>query len=283
MYRLPSAFTLLVIAFVALAPLSVAPARAHELLPEDVAELMRNNPRMTEEDAASLLRGREPSPTAHAPALEGAQQSAFEALLVGRNEDAPLHVLLWNFFVLGVQHIVEGLDHVLFVLSLLLAFASLQHTAKLVTAFTVAHTTTFIVAGLGWLTLSPRIVEPLIALSIAYMAITSVFCSQYPWLSSAKNKVSTVFFFGLFHGLGFAGLLADFSIPQDNFLPALLSFNVGIEVGQAIILALAVPYILLLRHKQWFAVAQKVAAVVLTQVALIWMCERLLDVNFLPF
>jgi hydrogenase/urease accessory protein HupE len=262
--------------------IAAVPAQAHDLLPEDLAELMRNNPRMTEEDAASLLHGQLPE-VAPPPSLEGAQQSAFEALLLGRNEDAPLHVLLWNFFVLGVQHILEGLDHVLFVLSLLLAFVSLRHTAKLITAFTVAHTTTFLVAGFGWLTLSPRIVEPLIALSIAYMAVTSMFFAKHPWLGGAKNKVSTVFFFGLFHGLGFAGLLSDFSIPRQNFLPALLSFNIGIEFGQAVILALAVPYILLLRHKQWFAVAQKVAAVVLTQVALIWMCERLLDVKFLPF
>lgn len=272
----------LVVFLLSCTALATVPALAHDLLPEDLAELMRNNPRMTEEDAASLLHGQLPD-VAPPPSLQEPQQSAFETLLLGRNEDAPLHVLLWNFFVLGVQHIVEGLDHVLFVLSLLLAFVSLRQTAKLITAFTVAHTTTFIVAGFGWLTLSPRIVEPLIALSIAYMALTGIFFAKHPWLGGAKNKVSTVFFFGLFHGLGFAGLLKDFSIPTENFLPALLSFNIGIEFGQAIILGLAVPYILLLRHRQWYAMAQKVAAVVLAQVALIWMAERLLDAKFLPF
>lgn len=253
-------------------------ARAHELLPSEIVELMKENPDLTEADIEEYVRKRDGTTSQNV-----AHSSAFETLLIGRNEDATLPVLIWNFLVLGVQHILEGIDHVLFVLSLLLVFVSVRHIGKLVTAFTIAHSITFILAGFGLIVLSPRVVEPLIALSIAYMAISTVFFSGHKWLGGTKNKVSGVFFFGLFHGLGFAGLLGDFAIPKDNFLPSLISFNVGIEIGQFIILALAVPYILLLKNKAWYPAFVKVSAVLISQIACIWMIERIADFKVLPF
>ena len=137
---------------------------------------------------------------------------------------------------MGIEHILVGLDHILFVLTLLLVFVSIGEISKLATVFTVAHSLTLILAGTGLLVLSLAFVEPIIALSIACMAIATVFFSSCPIMKRYGVKTSLVFFFGLFHGLGFVGLLLELSIPADTFLSSLLVFNVEIEIGQLIII-----------------------------------------------
>jgi len=152
----------------------------------------------------------------------------------------------WLFIKLGVKHILSGLDHILFVLALILVPLGWRKTFLMISAFTVAHSITLILAGTNTLTLSSRIVEPVIAFSIVYVVFTSVFAQgntekisetqNLGFLTADKKtyqkKLAIVFLFGLFHGLGFAGLFEELSIPAPQFWSALLFFNVGVEFGQ---------------------------------------------------
>lgn len=135
---------------------------------------------------------------------------------------------------LGFTHILpKGLDHMLFVAALFLGAASLRSLLVQVTMFTLAHTLTLALAASGVITLPANIVEPLIALSIVFVAIENIFFKE-----STRWRYAVVFGFGLFHGLGFAGVLKELGLPSDNFLAALLSFNVGVELGQVAVIAL---------------------------------------------
>lgn len=136
---------------------------------------------------------------------------------------------------LGFTHILpEGTDHILFVLGLFFLSLRIRPLLLQVTSFTLAHSLTLGLSLFGVLSLSPRIVEPLIALSIVYVAIENILTDQFkPW------RIAVVFSFGLLHGLGFAGALRDMNIPRADFLSALISFNVGVELGQLSVILLA--------------------------------------------
>jgi hypothetical protein len=144
---------------------------------------------------------------------------------------------------LGFEHILpRGLDHILFVLALFFASTRLKPLLIQVSVFTIAHTITLGVAASGWVKAPGAIVEPLIAVSIAFVAIENLFAKDMtPW------RPLVVFGFGLFHGLGFASVLLDLGLPDEQFLTALVSFNVGVELGQLTVILAA---FLLLRH--WF-------------------------------
>jgi hydrogenase/urease accessory protein HupE len=150
---------------------------------------------------------------------------------------------------LGFTHIVpHGLDHILFVLGIFLLSTRLRDILSQVTAFTVAHSITLALTMYGLLSLSPRVVEPMIALSIMYVAIENLFTGHvHPW------RVLLVFAFGLLHGMGFAGVLRELGLPRSEFVTALVTFNVGVEVGQLTVIAAAS---LLLaswaRRRQWY-------------------------------
>lgn len=135
----------------------------------------------------------------------------------------------------GFDHIVpRGMDHILFVVGLFLFSARLRPLLWQVTMFTIAHSITLGLAMAGILELPARIVEPLIALSIAYVGVENLWHKRLH-----KSRLALVFGFGLLHGLGFASMLADFGMPDDAFLTALISFNLGVELGQLAILATA--------------------------------------------
>jgi hypothetical protein len=140
-----------------------------------------------------------------------------------------------QYLTLGFRHIVpEGLDHILFVLGLFLLTTKLKPLLVQVTSFTVAHSVTLGLAMYGVVSVSPRIVEPMIALSIAYVAIENIATPKLtPW------RPVVVFCFGLLHGLGFAGALQELQLARSEFLPALISFNVGIELAQLTVIAAA--------------------------------------------
>lgn len=137
-----------------------------------------------------------------------------------------------TYFVLGVEHILEGYDHLLFVLALLLLVSSVRVLIWTITAFTLAHTITLMLASFDIIQLSSVAVEAIIALSIVFVAAEVVYAmrgrehlsKKYPWLIA--------FGFGLIHGLGFAGALKEIGLPQTEIVPALIFFNVGVEVGQ---------------------------------------------------
>src|SRR6185436_10418310 len=127
-----------------------------------------------------------------------------------------------------------GLDHILFVLGMFLLSPRLKPVLSQVTAFTLAHSITLGLAMYGVLALSPRIVEPLIALSIAWIAVENLTTTTLrPW------RIAVVFGFGLLHGMGFAGVLHELGLPRAEFLPALVSFNVGVECGQLLVIGVA--------------------------------------------
>ena len=133
-----------------------------------------------------------------------------------------------DYMVIGFEHILPlGLDHILFIVGLFLFSLHLRPLLLQVTMFTLAHTLTLGLAALEIISLSPRVVEPLIALSIAYVGIENIWFRRLGF-----HRLILVFAFGLVHGLGFAGVLADFGMPKDAFFTALISFNVGVEFGQ---------------------------------------------------
>jgi hydrogenase/urease accessory protein HupE len=236
-------------------------------LPAPVQEYIEANPNATAEDIQEFMREHAPELTQKYKSTEDVQR------LLERKAS------WWNnaadFLVVGMKHILSGPDHILFVVSLLLVFATIRDILRLTLTFTIAHSITLILAGTGTLTLSSRIVEPLIALSIAYVAFTSVYLKKYAVFGRARSKMIAVFFFGLFHGLGFAGLLKEIKIPSDRFVSSLFSFNLGIEFGQLCIVALALPLIYLCRKRAWYPMVIKGIAGVITVAGIIWMVQRI--------
>ena len=153
-----------------------------------------------------------------------------------------------TYFVTGVEHILFGYDHLLFVVALVLLLGGLWTVAKAVTAFTIAHSITLIGTTLGFFGLPQRPVESVIALSIMFLAVeiikkdpaTPRLSQRAPWL--------VAFLFGLLHGFGFAGALKEIGLPESDVPTALLTFNLGVEAGQLLIVAAALAILALLRR-----------------------------------
>lgn len=241
---------------------------AHELLPRPVIEYMQQHPDASAEEVEQFLQQSSPDFVAQYGTTD-------DVIQLIKNRQTSIWDNALDFLKLGITHILSGTDHILFVLSLLLVFVKLRDMLRLTLTFTLAHSITLVLAGTGILTLSSRIVEPLIALSIAYVALTSVFLKRYKFFADKASKVGTVFFFGLFHGLGFAGLLKEIQIPADKFISSLVSFNFGIEVGQLCIVAAALPLIYWWRRYQWYPWFIQVCAAVIGGIGLIWAVQRI--------
>jgi hydrogenase/urease accessory protein HupE len=166
--------------------------------------------------------------------LEGNQSSAPFMLASPAKSVSRLSTALL-YLKLGFTHIVPlGLDHMLFVLGIYLLSGRARSVLMQVSAFTVAHSITLGLSMYGLVNVSPRIVEPMIAISIAYVAIENIFLSEL-----RKWRIALVFAFGLLHGMGFAGALKELGLPRSEFLTALLTFNVGVEAGQLTVIATA--------------------------------------------
>jgi len=161
----------------------------------------------------------------------------------------PITAVIKTYIVLGFEHILpKGLDHILFILGIFLLSVHLRPLLWQVTMFTVAHTLTLGLSMAGLISLPANIVEPLIALSIAYIGIENITAH-----SLHKSRLLIVFCFGLLHGMGFASVLSDFGMPTDAFVTALVSFNVGVELGQLTIILLAFFTVgLWFRNKPWY-------------------------------
>ena len=180
--------------------------------------------------------------------VESEYQGALE-----RKRQRKLEAMSWPnklklYVISGFDHIIpKGLDHILFVLGLF--FSSLLITKLLwqITAFTVAHSLTLGLASIGTISISSNIVEPLIALSIAWVAFEScVFRHPKKW------RILVIFVFGLLHGLGFASVLSDYGLPKSDFLISLAAFNVGVELGQISVVAIAAILTLWFRKRSWY-------------------------------
>lgn len=181
------------------------------------------------------------------------------------------------FFVLGVEHILLGFDHLLFVLALLLLISDLRRLLGAVTAFTLAHSLTLAGTTLGWIGLPSAPVEATIALSIMFLAMeivrvrrgASSLTAQAPWLAA--------FAFGLLHGFGFAGALREIGIPEDSVAIALLFFNLGVEAGQLAFIGVVVGAVSASRRfplpaPAWVRLAPSYA---IGTIAAFWFIERI--------
>ncbi len=141
----------------------------------------------------------------------------------------------FSFFKLGTLHILTGYDHLLFLFALLLRKQTFKQYAAIVTSFTIAHSITLSLAVLGWITLPSRFVEAVIAFSICYVAAENIFRKEI------RHRWTITFLFGLIHGLGFASILREMSIPKSHLAVALLNFNLGIEAVQLSLVLLLLP------------------------------------------
>jgi HupE / UreJ protein len=153
----------------------------------------------------------------------------------------------WPLLKLGVEHILTGYDHLVFLFGLLIVTKRLRDLLLVVTAFTLGHSITLGVATLGLWIPSPSLIEPLIALSIVYVGVENCVARQ------GGRRWPLTLGFGLVHGFGFAGVLSEIALPSAQLPLALLSFNAGVEIGQLTILAITIPAVFWLRKKEWFA------------------------------
>lgn len=181
--------------------------------------------------------------------------------------------VLRQYLILGFTHIVPlGLDHILFVIGMFLLTPRVKAVLTQVTAFTVAHTITLALTMYGVLAISPRVVEPLIALSIAYVAVENLTTTELrPW------RVAIVFAFGLLHGMGFAGVLQELGLPRSQAAYALISFNVGVELGQlAVILAIYAAVVSWTKQRTWFRPRVVVpASLAIAVMGVFWTIQRI--------
>ena len=205
--------------------------------------------------AAFLTPGQMSDPI---PLQGGVEQNFFEALV--------------SYIGVGFDHIVpQGLDHILFVLGLFFLALQVRPLLWQITAFTLAHTVTLALGAMEIISISPDIVEPLIAASIVYVGVENVLLRKMaPW------RPVVVFCFGLLHGLGFASVLKDFGLGADNFVAKLIGFNVGVEVGQlAVIAAAFLTFALMFGRYDWYH--RRIGAPVSIAIAVIaafWVLER---------
>jgi hypothetical protein len=179
-----------------------------------------------------------------------------------------------DYIPVGFAHILpKGLDHILFVIGMFFLSTKLSSLFWQITFFTLAHSVTLAMASLGVIKISASIVEPLIAASIVYLAIENFYSNA---LTIRRSIV--ILCFGLLHGLGFASVLADFGLPIHHFIPALIGFNVGVELGQILIILIlfsAISY--WFKKKTWY---RKLIALpfsfVIGLVGLFWFFERII-------
>lgn len=190
-----------------------------------------------------------------------------------------------EFLFQGIIHIWKGLDHVLFLLSLLLTCVlareggrwvgeiSVRHiivtTTWIVTAFTLAHSLTLTATAFNWINLSSRWVEVGIAASVVAAALNNIYpiVLRLGWMT---------FGFGLLHGMGFAGVLGELGVPADQKVLTVLSFNLGVELGQLAIVAAVLPLLILMRNKVWYLrYGVLIASVAIALMATQWVYERL--------
>lgn len=227
--------------------------------------------RMFPEDPFSrtLLTWMQPGQAARQAVLNAASPSA----QLDRAKPEGLGPVLGRFLHEGIVHIFGGLDHVLFALGLLLRGGRFRQLVKTITAFTLAHSITLSLAATGLVSLPPRLVEPVIALSIVAIAVENL----RPHRDDRDFRPWLAFGFGLIHGFGFAGALEEVGLPRDALLPALGAFNLGVELGQLAIVGVTAPLLALAaqrtgRLRHWITVGGSLA---IAAAGAYWCVERL--------
>jgi HupE / UreJ protein len=164
-------------------------------------------------------------------------------------EGAPVNKVVWFYFALGFKHIIPaGADHILFVIGLCLLSTSIKTIFWQATAFTAAHSITLALSMKNIITAPGVLVEPIIALSIVFVAVENMLLTQLkPW------RILVVFLFGLIHGMGFASALNEIGLPAGKFFTSVIAFNAGVEAGQiTVIVAMFACLVVPLRQKKWY-------------------------------
>ena len=181
-------------------------------------------------------------PAARQVVLIGEGDNAPQALLDAANTAVtlsapapPLLSTLERYLLTGIEHIFLGYDHIAFLIAVVLWARRLVPVIKIVTAFTIAHSITLSLAALDIVVIPSTIVEPAIAASIVYVAMENFFTSNI------DDRWRVTFAFGLIHGFGFAGALREIGLPTNAIAPALAAFNIGVEIGQVVIVSIVVP------------------------------------------
>ena len=191
--------------------------------------------------------------------------------------------VIWTYIILGIEHILSGVDHLLFVLALLIIVRGFGRLVATITAFTLAHSVTLAAATLGWIRIPIQPVEAVIALSIVFLAVEIVrhrrangngefsrlnLTYRWPWL--------VAFIFGLLHGFGFASALLELGLPQNDIPLALLFFNVGVELGQILFVIVCLGLMALVQRatRLSFTWAQTATAYFIGSVATYWTLDR---------
>ena len=178
----------------------------------------------------------------------------------------------------GFLHILDGIDHLLFLFALVIPFRRLRPLIGIVTAFTVAHSITLGLAASKLVSLTPAFIEPAIAVTIVLAALDNVL----PFFPVRRFVVA--FFFGLVHGFGFANVLAELNLPRADFAWALLQFNLGIEAGQlAIVVVVTTALFALRRWRYYVPVVIGGGSAIAIAIGTAWFIERTANVSILPF
>jgi hydrogenase/urease accessory protein HupE len=186
---------------------------------------------------------------------------------------------LWDtvgsFVLLGIEHILTGYDHIAFLIGLIVIGLSTREVLKIITAFTVAHSITLLLAALQIVRLDSRLVESVIALSICYIALENLFKKkvQYRWLIT--------FCFGLVHGFGFASALQDLIVGKANLVLSVVSFNLGVETGQLMIFFVLLPVLHLLKQTMEFRKVTEGVSLAIFLLGFTWLLERLFDLKLI--
>ena len=187
-------------------------------------------------------------------------------------EDAPANEVVWFYTKLGFIHIIpQGFDHILFVAGLCLLSTKIKPMLWQATAFTVAHSITLALSMKNIFVVPGSIVEPIIALSIVFVAVENILISQLkPW------RILLVFLFGLIHGMGFASSLNEIGLPNGKFFTSILSFNLGVELGQMAVIASVFSMVIIpFKAKPWYRKRMVYAlSASIATVAAYWVVER---------
>jgi len=217
---------------------------------------------MTSDEYAKLLLDQQPAPSATDTTTQSQDTT-------DDNAHAPSTSGWFSFFKLGMNHILTGYDHLLFLFSLLIARQSFKQYATMITAFTVAHSFTLTLTVLGIIDVPVYIVEPAIALSICYVAVDNMI------RKSVSHRWVLTFLFGLIHGMGFADIMKEMVIPKNEMALDLISFNLGIEAVQITLVALLLPLLFFFHRWKLSRRAVVAASGFVLILGGIWLVERL--------
>jgi len=185
--------------------------------------------------------------------------------------DRPVATGWLDFITLGIEHIITGYDHLLFLVALLATAKGAWSVVRIVTAFTLAHSVTLSLAVLGIVTIPGHIIEPLIAASIVWVALENLVGKE-----PGRRRWIWALAFGLVHGFGFASALGELGLQGAAIARALVGFNLGIEIGQLLFVAVFMPTLILLRRGRGELVVPRVASLVVAVIGAYWFVQRVL-------